>query len=157
MRYFSSVLVLAVMLMTGFSGCEEKAHNGAAKMHWDRDMCERCKMAISERKFAAQIIDPKTYKVYKFDDIGCAILWMEEEHIPWKAKAVIWVTDAKNGKWIDARQALYVAGAITPMAYGFAAYTKATVPPNAKVYDYASVVKMIEAKEKRNNQKVKAY
>jgi nitrous oxide reductase accessory protein NosL len=144
-------------MITGFSGCQKKVQNGAAAMHWDRDMCERCKMAISERKFAAQIINPQTHQVYKFDDLGCAVLWMDEEHIPWKEKAVIWITDAKNGKWIDARKALYVDGAITPMAYGFAAYTKETVPKNAKAYDYRSVVKMIEAREKLNSKKVKAY
>jgi hypothetical protein len=114
-------------------------------------------MAISERKFAVQIIDPQSGKSYKFDDIGCAVLWMDEEKIPWREKAIIWITDAKNGRWIDARKAKYTEDAITPMAFGFAAYTEETRPQGKKVYDFDMIVPKIEAIEKRNAAKVKAY
>jgi hypothetical protein len=67
------------------------------------------------------------------------------------------VTDARNGKWIDARKAHYVEGAITPMAFGFAAYSKETLPKDAKAYDYQSVAKKIEEIERSNSKKVKAY
>lgn len=126
-------------------------------MHWDRDMCERCKMAISERKFAAQIIDPKSGKNYKFDDIGCAVLWMDETKVPWKAQAIIWITDAKTGEWIDARKAKYTDSAITPMAYGFAAYTEKTLPRGAQVLDFPTVANKIIEIEKLNSQKVRTY
>ena len=149
--------MVGFFLMTGFSGCEKKPVGGVAEMHWDRDMCERCQMAISDRKFAVQVIDPKSGKAHKFDEIGCAVLWLDEMKIPWKEKAIIWVTDAKNGKWIDARKAQYVDGAITPMAFGFAAYTKETLPKGAKVYDYQSIAKKIEEIERSNSKKVKAY
>ncbi len=152
-----SFLFLTLFFLFGFSGCEKKPIGDVQQMHWDRDMCERCQMAISERKFAVQVIDPKTGKDYKFDDIGCAVLWLEEEKIPWKNQAILWITDAKTGAWIDARKAQYVSGAITPMAYGFAAYSKATVPKGAKVFDYAYVAQKIEEKEKENSKKVKAY
>jgi len=152
-----SFLFLSLFLMFGFSGCDKKPIGAAEKMHWDRDMCERCKMAISERKFAVQIIDPKTGKDYKFDDLGCAVLWLKEEKIPWAAQAIIWITDAKTGAWIDARKAKYVSGTITPMAYGFAAYTEETLPKGAKVFDYPYVAKRIEEIEKENSTKVKAY
>jgi len=157
MKKFSFLLLLGFLMVLGFSGCEKKTVGGAVQMHWDRDMCERCKMAISERKFAVQIIAPKTGKAYKFDDIGCAVLWLEEEKIPWKKEANIWITDAKTGKWINARKALYVSGAITPMAYGFAAYSKETLPQGSKVLDYQSIVKQIEKIEQSNSKKVKAY
>ncbi len=157
MKKYSLWLLTAFFLILGFSGCEKKPAGGAVQMHWDRDMCERCKMAISERKFAVQIIERVSGKAYKFDDLGCAVLWMDEEKIPWKKKAILWVTDAKTGKWIDARKALYVSGAITPMAFGFAAYTKETLPKGAKVLDYATVAKKIEEIERSNSKKVKAF
>jgi hypothetical protein len=94
---------------------------------------------------------------YKFDDLGCAVLWLKEEKIPWAAQAIIWITDAKTGAWIDARKAKYVSGTITPMAYGFAAYTEETLPKGAKVFDYPYVAKRIEEIEKENSTKVKAY
>jgi len=157
MKKFSFLFLLTVFSIFSFSGCEKKPIGTVEEMHWDRDMCERCKMAISERKFAAQIIDPKIGKVYKFDDIGCALLWMEETGLPWKEKAVIWVTDAKNGEWINARAAKYVYGAITPMAYGFAAYSEKTLPAGAEVHDLEYITKKIIEIEKENNQKVKVY
>jgi hypothetical protein len=157
MRRFSFLLFLLFFSIFGFNGCEKKPIGAAEQMHWDRDMCERCKMAISERKFAVQVIDPKTGKNYKFDDIGCAVLWMDETKVPWKDQAIIWITDAKTGQWIDAKKAKYTDNAITPMAYGFAAYTEETLPSGAKVFDFAAVCKGIEEIEKQNTQKVRAY
>jgi len=152
-----SFLLFALLFAFGFSGCEKKPIGSVEKMHWDRDMCERCKMAISERKFAVQIIDPATGKTYKFDDLGCATLWLKEEKIPWASKAIIWITDAKTGTWIDARKAQYINDAITPMAYGFAAHTEATLPKGSTVFDYTYVVNKIEEIERENTTKVKAY
>jgi hypothetical protein len=114
-------------------------------------------MAISERKFAVQAIDPQTGKDYKFDDIGCAVLWMDEEKIPWRDQAILWITDARTGEWIDARKAKYTEGSITPMAYGFAAYTDQTVPKGQQVLDFDTVAKKIIEIEKQNSQKVRTY
>ena len=150
-------MLVGLFLALFFTGCDQKPVGGAVEMHWDRDMCVRCQMAISDRKFAVQILNPQNGKAYKFDEIGCAVLWLDEEKIPWKEKAIIWVTDAKTGKWIDARKAKYVDGAITPMAFGFAAYTEETLPANAKVYDYATVAQKIEEIEQSNSRKVKAF
>jgi hypothetical protein len=157
MKKFSFLLFLTLFSLFAFNGCEKKPVGAVQQMHWDRDMCERCKMAISERKFAVQIIDPKTGKDYKFDDIGCAVLWLDEEKIPWKDQAIIWITDAKTGKWIDARTAKYADGAITPMAFGFGAYTEETLPQGANVLDFATIARKIEEIEKQNSKKVKAY
>jgi nitrous oxide reductase accessory protein NosL len=150
-------LALAMVLALMLGGCSKKSYdNEAAKMHWDRDMCERCKMAISERKYAVQVIDPTTHKVYKFDDIGCAVLWFDEEHIPWKDQAKIWITDAKTGEWIDARTAKYTDDSITPMAYGFAAFTDKTFPKGHMEHTYDYAVEKIFAIEKLNTQKLEA-
>jgi nitrous oxide reductase accessory protein NosL len=152
MRKFSFLLILLLAII----GCEKKEIGAVEKMHWDRDMCERCKMAISERKFAFEIIDPKSGKAYKFDDIGCGILWLDEEKIPWAKSAIMWVTDAKTGEWIDAKKAYYTDDSITPMAYGFAAYSQKTKPKNKKLYDFNYVKKMIFEIEKLNSSKVEA-
>ncbi len=114
--------ILLVFMTFTTTGCEKRDWRLPEKMHWDRDMCERCKMAVSERKYAVQVIDPKTHKHYKFDDIGCAILWFKEEKIPWEQEAIIWVKDGKTDEWIDAKKAVYTTTKITPMGYGFTAY-----------------------------------
>ncbi len=141
--------LLAALAMTAFlGGCEKKAADGIAKMHWDRDMCERCKMAISDRKFAVQVVDPVTRKHYKFDDIGCAVLWFDEEKIPWKDRAKIWITDGKSGQWIDARKALYGTGAVTPMGFGFVAYEHAGEAGDAQLIGFDEVVRRIHERKR---------
>ena len=39
---------------TVLAGCSRSA-DGPGKIAWDRDVCVRCSMVISERSFAAQI------------------------------------------------------------------------------------------------------
>ncbi|WP_281950755.1 hypothetical protein [Nitrosophilus kaiyonis] len=138
-----SHLIFLFFISLAFLGCEKKDYTKEpATMHWDRDMCERCKMAISERKFAVQAID-ENGKVYKFDDIGCLILWQKKEHPEIHFKK-IWITDAKSGEWIDAKEAEYTRDYITPMGYGFGAHKKGTAPKNKKIYSFDDVKKIIE-------------
>ncbi|BAF70886.1 hypothetical protein [Nitratiruptor sp. SB155-2] len=114
--------LLAQLLMVGLffvTGCSKKDYTKEPPpIHWDRDLCDRCKMAISERKFAVQAVDDHQ-KVYRFDDIGCYVLWKRSHpdiHI-----VKVWITDAKTGKWIDAKKARYVKGYTTPMDFGYGA------------------------------------
>jgi len=156
MSVFKNVLfsLISLIYILGVSGCGESRHKGEAeKIHWDRDMCERCKMVVSERKYAAEIVDPKSDKVYKFDDLGCAVLWLEEEKIPWADQAKIWVTDAKTGKWLDARKAKYTDDSITPMAYGVAAFNDQTFPKGHRVLHFDEVVELIKKIEAKNNER----
>ncbi len=153
MRGFS-LFIVAIMIVFSWAGCEKKPAEGIAKMHWDRDMCERCKMAVSERKYAVQVISAKDGKSYKFDDIGCAVLWFDDAQIPWRKEAKIWITDAKTGKWIDAKSAIYTDDSITPMAFGFAAYTKESVPKNHHTIGFDEVEKRVIEIENLNKIKV---
>jgi len=126
------------------SGCDTKIDLNPKKIHWDRDMCERCKMVLSDRKFSAQAINPDNGRKYVFDDIGCVILWFKENNISWKDRAVIWVNDAKTGEWIDARKAFYDALNITPMAYGFGAHTKKEdIKTDQEVIDFEEVTRRV--------------
>ncbi len=149
------LLFLSLLITLSFTGCNKKNSGGIEELHWDRDMCERCKMVVSERKYAAEIINPDTGKAYKFDDIGCAVLWLKEEHIPWSDKAKIWITDAKSGKWLDARKAKYTDDSITPMAYGIAAFSDETFPKGHKALNFDEAVKKIELIEQKNNEALK--
>ncbi len=115
---------LVLLLFTACSGGKPKEKTALHDVHWDRDMCERCKMVTSDRHHAVQVINPQTGKSYMFDDIGCVTLWFEDEQIKWQNKAKIWITDIKTGKWIDAKEAYYDSNNITPMAYGFGAHEK---------------------------------
>jgi hypothetical protein len=102
-------------------------------------------MVVSDRKNTTQAINPQTNKVYMFDDIGCMVLWFDEEKIPWRDKAVIWITDVDTGEWIDARKAFYDTENITPMAYGFSAHkTKEAIKEGQEIIDYNEVVRRVK-------------
>ena len=145
MKLFFLLLLTTFTLLTT-AGCEQKSKTQIHEVHFDRDMCARCAMVISDRKNTAQAINPHTGKYYLFDDIGCMILWFNDENIGWKDEALIWVTDAKSGKWIDARKAFYDTENITPMAYGFSAHaSKDDIAKGQEIIDYNEVVKRVKA------------
>lgn len=120
---------MGVWLTVLLSGCSGEPTTGPIEMKWDRDVCARCNMVLSDREHSAQIrytpAGRKRSEVRAFDDIGCAVLWMDQQ--PWRDQpdVEIWVTDYQNGRWIDARTAHYVTGRITPMQYGLGAQTAA--------------------------------
>jgi hypothetical protein len=127
-----------------FVGCEKKSLNKMAKVHWDRDMCARCVMVISDRKNTTQVKNPATHKTYMFDDIGCVVLWFKENNITWQDKAIIWTTDITTGKWIDAKTAFWDTLNITPMGYGFSAHkTKDTIKQNQEIITFKEVTKRV--------------
>lgn len=126
------------------SGCDTKIDINPKKVHWDRDMCERCRMVLSDRKFSAQAINPDNGRKYVFDDVGCVILWFKENNISWKDKAVIWVNDTRTGEWIDARKAFYDVTNITPMGYGFGAHAKKEdIKADQEIIDFEEVTKRV--------------
>ena len=152
------VLFFGLLLLLNFTGCEKKEISTELhEVHWDRDMCERCKMVTSDRHHTVQVINPANGRSYMFDDIGCALLWFDDEKIAWKDKAKIWITDAGTGKWIDARTAFYDTHSITPMAYGFAAHEKKeSIKAGEEIVSYENIAKRVFEIEAKNNNR-KAY
>lgn len=112
------------------SACAEEGHwpDGMVPFKWDRDACTRCKMIISDRRFAAQIRGGPSNLAFKFDDIGCATTWRAEklkEH-PWATDTAtrFWVADfsGKGERWLNAQSAHYLSGKTSPMGYNYAAF-----------------------------------
>lgn len=136
--------LLYVFVVLFFASCSSEDINKASTLHWDRDMCDRCVMVISDRKNAVQLRDPKTKKLYKFDDIGCMALWFREQNIEYKDNVKIWITDAKTGEWIDAKEAFYTTENSTPMAYGFSAHKSKDALGDAEIIDYNEVLRRVK-------------
>lgn len=137
-------VLLALFVFSIFAGCQDKsAEEGMKKVHWDRDICERCKMIISERKFAVQVQNPHTQQTYMFDDLGCAVVWFKEENLDWFKEAKIWINDAVSGQWLNAKEAIYIPDTLTPMGYGLSAYSKKTIVENSKNLTFEQAVEKI--------------
>lgn len=109
----SGLLLLVATLLTA---CGGDPGTGPVEVKWDRDGCERCRMVLSERRYAAQVRGPDK-RIHLFDDLGCALIWLEEQPFKADPKSEVWVTDAADGHWIDARKAFYRRGHKTPMDY----------------------------------------
>ncbi|MCK4442759.1 MAG: hypothetical protein KAU90_12195 [Sulfurovaceae bacterium] len=144
MRNHLILFAISFSLITLLSGCKKRSTIDVVEVHWDRDMCARCVMVVSDRHNTVQVREPKTGKTYMFDDIGCMVLWFHKNNISWKDKATIWITDVTNGKWIDARKAFYDTENITPMAYGFSAHkTKDTIQKGQEIIDFKEVERRV--------------
>lgn len=87
------------------------------------DMCSYCKMAISETRYAAELIDSEG-QAFKFDDIGCMANFIKSKKNTAKAVAYF-VMDFDERQWIKAEDAYYVRSSelSTPMNGGIIAFT----------------------------------
>lgn len=85
-------------------------------------MCALCKMAISEKRLAAEFIDSEGNAV-KFDDFGCMMQYLAKQGSKQKVQAH-YVMDYSQLRWISGEQAIYVkSNAIhTPMGSGIIAF-----------------------------------
>jgi len=120
--------LLPWVLMLMLAGCFNGPDTGPVEVEWEHDTCQRCSMVLADTFHGAQVRHRPTgegSKVYLFDDIGCALIWLEDKDWRDDPGTEIWVNDYKTGAWIDARNAHYVGGQETPMLYGLGAQPEA--------------------------------
>ncbi len=86
------------------------------------DMCLHCKMAISQKRCAAEFMD-KEGKSYKFDDLACMGSYIKERGNKTQI-AAYFVADYEGGGWIKGEEASYVRASriSTPMGGGVTAF-----------------------------------
>jgi len=84
-------------------------------------------MAVSDRRFAAQLVAPSEDPRF-FDDIGCLANYLRSKHdLPSGARA--YVTDHLTHAWVEAGAAVYtrVEGLETPMGSHLLAHADAAL------------------------------
>ena len=123
----------AALLVTLALGCTRGDSDGPAAITWDRDVCKSCSMVISDRHFAAQVRGGPKNAVAKFDDVGCAMKWLDQQ--PWADEPAtkVWVARVSDGAWLDGRTARYVSGKTSPMGFNIGA-----VDPGAEGNDFST-------------------
>lgn len=118
--------LFALFILLTMTACFGGEDTGPEDIHWDRDVGELCKMLISDPSFAAEVRGGEKRKLYKFDDIGCAINWLNEQSWAGDEATEIWVADGASTRenliWLNARDARYVKGRFSPMNYGYTAH-----------------------------------
>lgn len=122
-KHLTRLMMVGALLVLGACWGGEKS--GPEDIHWDRDTCELCRMFISDPRFAAEVRGGKKKKLYKFDDIGCAVNWLNDQDWASDETAEIWAADVSSTRenviWLNAREARYIKIEFTPMNYGFGA------------------------------------
>ena len=84
----------------------------------NKESCSRCRMVLSEKRYAAQRILPNG-EVHFYDDIGCA---MRHNHTVDDGK--LFVRPYGGEDWVPAEEAMFLSGLRTPMNSGFGAVRK---------------------------------
>ena len=84
------------------------------------DMCGYCRMAISQKQFAAEALDTEGNAI-KFDDIGCMRRFLAAAEAKHRVRFVM---DYGQRRWLNADAAFFVHGSRipTPMAGGILAF-----------------------------------
>lgn len=88
--------------------------------------CSVCNMAIDESARRFSVIDTKSNDKVAFDDIGCALLWRQEQcaskELSFNSNAAVF--DYYSGEPVAIEDAVFVvdSGAKTPMGYGIIAF-----------------------------------
>lgn len=115
--------VLALLLLAGLAACGDKTDTGPRTVHYGEEVCERCKMIISDKRFAAQYITEKG-ESKKFDDIGCMIDDLKEAGERGGSLLAVYIADFGTGEWLDAGKAFYLENGEfkSPMGYNIAAF-----------------------------------
>jgi len=108
-------LAAACALALWMSGCAGGPPRPAT-LDARNDACGACRMAVSNPRFAAQIVAPGEEPIF-FDDLGCLADYLRQ-HPTQPAQAMIYVADHRTSEWADATAAVFtrVAGLDTPMA-----------------------------------------
>jgi copper chaperone NosL len=114
---------LAFAAVAALAACS--GGTGPAPLDTRNEACALCRMAVSDARFAAQVVAPREDPRF-FDDVGCLRDWLRERGgVP--PAAVAYVADHRTRAWVRASDATFtrVAGLHTPMASHLVAHADA--------------------------------
>lgn len=92
---------------------------GPIEPAWDRSVCARCGMLISDPHFASQLRTADGDRL-QFDDPGCLLTWVGERRPELDG---VWFRDYQSNGWIPGAEVVFVPleSVETPMGYGLGA------------------------------------
>jgi nitrous oxide reductase accessory protein NosL len=106
-------LLRALAIVVVLAACATA--DGPTEPIWGKQACANCAMVLSDRRFGAQVLSGAGDRFF-FDDPGCMVVFLEEHGLE---SARAWVHEDGAGRWVDARDARYASGAMTPMDFGY--------------------------------------
>ncbi|MFQ5350332.1 MAG: nitrous oxide reductase accessory protein NosL [Thermoanaerobaculia bacterium] len=117
-----TVLPAWVVTAVLVAGCGGGAAGGPPEILYGQDICDRCRMVISEERHAAALRHDG--RAYRFDDTGCLRGFLESA--PDSAEGAAWVHD-ESSAWLGVEEAWFVKDpeGRTPMGSGIHAFASA--------------------------------
>jgi copper chaperone NosL len=115
------LIVCAIIVLSACQKAEPKPLEIATG-----DLCLRCKMAITEKQYAAEFVTKDGF-VRKFDDIGCMLQHAQSKGFKGNIVAYF-IVDYPSKKWMKADEGSYVKSEKfqTPMNGGILAFKDKT-------------------------------
>lgn len=116
-RFLTFIILISVL---SFPVYAEEVKKGLAPI------CTQCNMAISDKNIKFSVADTKSLQKVMFDDIGCALLWRDQQcatmQDSFDSNAVTY--DYYTAEAIKMSDAFFVidSGVNTPMGYGILAF-----------------------------------
>lgn len=89
-------VAIAVLIVTACT-------KGPEPIRWGTDMCDQCRMILSDKRFGAELV---AQRVYKFDGID-ELSRFQALHAGMAGSA--YVTDGETGNLVPAQQAVFIA------------------------------------------------
>jgi copper chaperone NosL len=95
---------LGSLLVAAAAACAGRAV-APARLDTAHDACAYCRMIVSDRRFASQIVAPLEEPRF-FDDLGCLANYLREagDQPP---RTAVYVADHSSGKWVLAGHAVF--------------------------------------------------
>ena len=99
-----NVLVILLMAVT-LTSCTTEPE----PINFGKDICEHCKMVISDEKFGGELITEKG-KIYKFDSAECLVDYKKENSskLDGEKTQFLVINFAKPGDFIPAKESFYL-------------------------------------------------
>lgn len=113
--------ILLFLMLFFFIGCSSPAIDQPPQIRFGKNVCDQCRMLVSEERFSASYWD-QSGKAVRFDDLGCLIYYFNSHQ---DAQSPLWVHAYATEEWLLAEEAFFVhyKDLISPMGYGFAAFS----------------------------------
>ncbi len=118
---------------------------GPAPLDTRNEACASCRMAVSDARFASQLVAPGELPRF-FDDLGCLADYLKAGKAP--TGAVAFVADHRTKAWVRADGAVFtrVSGLATPMGSHVIAHADAAsrdADPDARTGQAVPAVELL--------------
>jgi len=113
------------------------------------DMCVFCKMAISEKQYAAEFLN-QDGDAFKFDDIGCMAGYVAEKKVR-DSVAAFYVVDFHSKRWLKSEEGVFVFSLNfhTPMGGGMVAFKDRSQAEAAAAANQGRLISFADALQQR--------